>query len=170
MNLKSIPVVLGLGVLGSLFSLSLVPTIEFNIQKNIAQELAVSCPLPPEIAATFLDSKCEEVKLAQPQHFYRYYSSDGNKYGRYLTTDKYKTNVEVIRKLALNQDWGNQATMMLKVTLPAGTMVYQGIVAPQNPAACYPGGGQQTFIKDSRDPNIKWDEKKDMTVETFSCP
>jgi hypothetical protein len=56
------------------------------------------------------------------------------------------------------------------VTLPAGTTVYQGIVAPQNPASCYPGGGQQTFIKDSRDPNIKWSEGESITVEPFSCP
>ncbi|MBD2499773.1 hypothetical protein [Anabaena azotica] len=162
MKFQSVSVTIGLSVL----SLS---TPLFSSPRVLAQEVAASCPLPTEIAITFLDSKCQAVTLEQPQTFYRYYSSSTNKYGRYLTTNQYKTNVEVIRNLALNQSWGNKATTMLKVTLPAGTVVYQGIVAPQNPSQCYPGGGQQTFIQDTRDPNIKWVEGENLIVEDFTC-
>ena len=79
--------------------------------------------------------------------------------------------MEAIRNLALDQKWipPNQATKVVSVTLPAGTTVYQGIVAPQNPADCYPGGGQQTFIKDSRDANIQWGEGRAITVTSLSC-
>jgi hypothetical protein len=168
MKFQSVSISIGLGVIGNLLVAS--PNLIVNSTPAIAEEVATNCTLPTEIAVTFLDSKCEAVTLKQPTTFYRYYSSDSNKYGRYLTTDKYKNNVDVIKNLALNQAWGNQATMRLKVTIPAGTTVYQGIVAPQTPASCYPGGGQQTFIQDSKDPNIKWSEGKKMTVQKFTCP
>jgi hypothetical protein len=168
MKFSSVSVSIGLGVISNLFTVS--PNLIFNSTQAAAQEVTTSCPLPTEIAVTFLESKCEAVTLKQPRTFYRYYSSSDNKYGRYLTTDKYTKNVDVIRNLALNQAWGNKATMRLKVTIPAGTTVYQGIVAPQTPASCYPGGGQQTFIQDSKDPNIKWSEGKNLTVQDFTCP
>jgi hypothetical protein len=170
MKFHSASVSIGLSVVSNLFVVNALSIPLLNSPRVLAQEVAPSCPLAANIAVTFLESKCEAVKLKQPKTFYRYYSSDENKYGRYLTTDKYKTNVEVIRNLALNQAWGNKATIRLKVTLPAGTTVYQGIVAPQTPAQCYPGGGQQTFIEDSKDPNIKWSEGKNITVKEFVCP
>ncbi|WP_066378796.1 MULTISPECIES: hypothetical protein [unclassified Anabaena] len=167
MKLQSVSLSIGVGVLSNLISVT--PGLIFNSPQVVAQEVSSSCPLPAEIAVTFENSKCEAVKLNEPQTFYRYYSSSGNKYGRYLTTNKYEKNTEVIRNLALNQSWGNQATMRLKVTLPAGTTVYKGTVAPQTPALCYPGGGQQTFIESTRDPNIKWSEDGNMAVEDFTC-
>ncbi|MHC5859481.1 hypothetical protein [Nostoc sp.] len=167
MKFKSASVCVGLSLLS--FSVSSLPHF-VNSPRVLAQDVSASCPLEYEVAITFLNSKCQEVKIEQPQTFYRYYSNSGNKYGRYLTADKYKTNVEVIKNLALNQAWGNQATRIETITLPAGTITYQGIVGPQAPAECYPGGGQQTFIKDSKDPNIKWSDGENIVVEKFSCP
>jgi hypothetical protein len=171
MRLKPTSVTVNLGVFINLFLVSSSPSLLLNPPIARAQQATSECPLPNEIAITFLNSKCKEVKLEEPRTVYRYYSSDGNKYGRYLTTKKYKTNIEVIKYLALNQSWQppNQATMIEKVTLPAGTTVYEGIVAPQTPAKCYPGGGQQTFIQDSRDPNIKWSDGENLVVKEFSC-
>lgn len=137
---------------------------------GLAQDSLAACPLPAAVAVTFLDSKCTRVVLSQPQTFYRYFSSDSNRYGRYLTTDRHTVNVEAIQALALHQDWGNRATRQLTVTVPAGTAVFQGIVAPQTPAACYPGGGQQTFIENTRDPQLVWVEGPAMTVKEFTCP
>lgn len=168
MKIKSVAVSLGLGILGSLSPLILSP-IETN-RKTLAQETAPLCPLPRNIALTFLGAKCREVTLQMPQTFFRYYSNDGNKTGRYLTTDQYQTNAETISNLALKQEWGNEAYKMLSTTLPAGTTVYQGIVAPQIPASCYPGRGQQTFIKDSRDPSLPWVEGPTLTKDFTSCP
>jgi hypothetical protein len=139
-------------------------------QQESTTQSSTACPLPANIAVTFLESKCNRVVLTQPTTFWRYFSSDSNRYGRYLTTDRFSVNTDVIRSLALHQDWGNQAIRSLRITLPAGTAVYQGVVAPQTPSACYPGGGQQTFIENSKDPNIIWVEDAPLTVKPFSCP
>lgn len=135
-----------------------------------APAASASCPLPAEIAATFLESKCTRSTLTAPTTFFRYFSSDSNRKGRYLTTDQFRESTEVIRKLALNQAWGNQARRQLSVTVPAGTAIYQGTVAPQAPSACYPGGGQQTFIENSKDPAIVWSDGPELTWQPFSCP
>ncbi|MFM7393791.1 MAG: hypothetical protein ACKO22_05385 [Cyanobium sp.] len=140
------------------------------LAQTTTPQTAPACPLPANVAVTFLESNCSLVVLSQPTTFYRYFSSDSNRYGRYLTTDRFSVNTEVIRGLALNQEWGNQATRSLSVTVPAGTAVYQGVVAPQAPSACYPGGGQQTFIENSKDPQITWVEGPPLTVKPFSCP
>ncbi len=171
MKIKLASVRVNLGVLVNLFLVSSSPYFLSNLPIARAQEATSECSLPTEIAITFLKSKCKEVKLEKPRTFYRYYSDSSNKYGRYLTTNKYKTNVAVIKHLALNQTWQppNQATMIETVTLPAGTTVYEGIVAPQTPAKCYPGGGQQTFIQDSRDPNITWSDGESLVIKEFSC-
>lgn len=134
-----------------------------------AQSLAPNCPLAPEIAATFANATCTKSTLAAPQTFYRYFHSPQNRYGRYLTTDRFSTNVDVIRKLALNQSWGNRAERELSVTLPAGTVVYQGVVGPQTPTSCYPGGAQQTFIENSKDPAIVWTDGPALTLLPFQC-
>ncbi|MEB3361013.1 MAG: hypothetical protein VKI42_02680 [Synechococcaceae cyanobacterium] len=135
----------------------------------LAQQLAPNCPLPLEIAATFANATCTKTTLPAPQTFYRYFHSPQNRYGRYLTTDRFTTNVEVIRKLALNQAWGNRAERELSVTLPAGTVVFQGVVGPQTPVACYPGGAQQTFIENSKDPAIVWTDGPALTLLPFQC-
>ena len=169
MKIQSVLVSLGLGFLGS-FSIGTVSQ-NFPIisARAIAQTVSSSCPLPADIAITFLNSECKEVKLEKAQDFYRYFGNSVSKYGRYLTSDQYTTNSEAIKKLALNQDWGNPASKKVTVTLPAGMTVYQGIAAPQNPATCYPGGGQQIFIKDSRDATIKWSDGEDVTIQSFCC-
>ncbi|MFN9623421.1 MAG: hypothetical protein ACK587_11425 [Cyanobacteriota bacterium] len=139
-------------------------------QQESPTQGTTACPLPANIAVTFLESKCNRVVLTRPTVFYRYFSSDSNRYGRYLTTDRFRVNTDVIRSLALHQDWGNQAIRTLRIILPAGMPVYQGVVAPQNPSACYPGGGQQTFIENSKDPKIIWVEDAPLAVQPFSCP
>ena len=128
-----------------------------------------NCPLPVTIAATFKDSTCTKTTLPAAQTFYRYFHSPQNRYGRYLTTDRFGTNVDAISKLALHQDWGNRAERELSVTLPAGTVVYQGVVGPQTPASCYPGGAQQTFIENSKDPAIVWTDGPALTLLPFQC-
>ena len=134
-----------------------------------AQELAPHCPLPVNIAATFANATCTKTTLPAAQTFYRYFHSPQNRYGRYLTTDRFSTNVDAITKLALHQDWGNRAEQELKVTLPAGTVVYQGVVGPQTPSTCYPGGAQQTFIENSKDPAIVWTDGHVLTLKPFQC-
>jgi len=137
----------------------------------VAQEQPSKCPLDQSTAVTFLHSECKAITLKEPRKFYRYYDSNSKyKEGRYLTTNRYDSSFEVIRKLALNQTWGNDAKFIETVTIPAGTTVYLGIAAPQDPSRCYPGGGHQVFIQDSRDPKIIWSEGKAISqVPPFTC-
>jgi hypothetical protein len=86
----------GLGLLGS-FSIGSVSQ-DFRIIPAIAQSVPSSCPLPADIAITFLNSECKEVKLEKAQDFYRYFGNSVSKYGRYLTSDQYTTNSEAIKK------------------------------------------------------------------------
>lgn len=170
MKVNSVLISLSLGILGSLWAGNLSQNLESNTQSVFAQTVPSSCPLPTDIAVTFLNTECKEVKLEKPQIFYRYFGGKAGQIGRYLTTDLYRTNVDAIQRLALNQDWGNPADTRAKVTLPAGTVVYQGIAAPQAPSTCYPGGGQQTFIKDP--PSLGWEEPQSMfvVVKPLPCP
>lgn len=155
--------------------ISLFATFGFSLtrpqlSKAIAQQKTCTEMIGASDAATFKDSQCKEVKLTQATNFYRYHSDDTNKFGRFMTTNKYSNNVDVIKKLALKQTWGNKATKIITVTLPTGTITYQGIVALQDPATCYPGGGQQTYIVNSKDPNIQWSASQPLTVNSFVCP
>ena len=170
MKIKSIGVSLSLVILVNLLIPILFQASNLNHQSALAKGLIPSCPLDFGTAVTFLENKCEEVELQQPETFFRYYGGDAKQSGRYLTTEQYQTNVEAIRNLALKQEWGNKAEKMGSVTLPAGTIVYQGIAAPQIPASCYPGGGQQTYFEGSRDPNLTWIEEATLSEETFTCP
>ncbi len=152
-------------------SLSL-PIAVPSLSMAVAQQKTCTDMLGATDAATFKDSSCTEVKLTKATTFYRYHDNDGNKYGRFLTTSKYNNNVDTIKNLALNQSWTNpnKANKIITVTIPAGNYVYQGIVAEQPPKTCYPGGGQQTFIKDTRDTKITWSASQDITVKPFTCP
>lgn len=51
--------------------------------------------------------------------------------------------------LALNPDWGNTATKVTEVTVPKGTVIYEGTAGPQvinGGAGMLNGGGNQVFI------------------------
>jgi hypothetical protein len=84
-----------------LFGSSLAVTLPQPFGIVLAQEVTSLCPLPPKIAITFLDSKCKKVRLIMPQTFFRYYSDETNRKGRYLTTEQYQTNVEAIKNGSL---------------------------------------------------------------------
>jgi hypothetical protein len=84
MKIQSVLVSLGLGLLGS-FSIASISQ-NFRIIPAIAQTVSSSCPLPADIAITFLNSECKEVKLENAQDFYRYFGNNVSKYGRYLTS------------------------------------------------------------------------------------
>jgi hypothetical protein len=154
--------------------LALAPLVHGGLAPlPLRAQAEAACPLPPDIAATFLDSKCVKTTLRMPQTFFRYYSDPKYNQGRYLTTDQFELNTTVIRRLALNQIWGNSAKKMLSVTLPAGTVVYQGIAGPQAPVSCYPGGGQQSYLNIDNirsQTSFVWLDGPDLAVNPFVCP
>ena len=58
--------------------------------------------------------------------------------------------------LALNPDWGNSATCVESVTVPQGTVIYEGTVAPQvinGGAGVLLGGANQVYIPNV---DVRW--------------
>ena len=58
---------------------------------------------------------------------------------------------------ALNPAWGNLATDVSTIRVPAGTTIYEGAAAaqPLSGGGSLLGGGSQVFI-----PNVNWDCRK----------
>jgi hypothetical protein len=55
--------------------------------------------------------------------------------------------------LALSPSWGNTATNVTVVTVPKGTVIYEGFAAPQTingGAGFLMGGGNQIYIPEAR--------------------
>jgi len=73
-----------------------------------------------------------------PTIAYRYYGGSVGITGQFLTTDVYSSPEAAIRSLALPP--GNTATLVSRVTIPPGTQIQIGTVAP---AFNQPGGGTQ---------------------------
>lgn len=51
-------------------------------------------------------------------------------------------------ELVLKPEWGNTADKSTKIVVPKGTVVYDGVAAPQlsETGAWLPGGGSQVYI------------------------
>ena len=58
------------------------------------------CEITTRSVTPPLHSTCTKTVLSQPQTFYHHFSNDSNRYGRYLTTDRFSVNTDVIRGLA----------------------------------------------------------------------
>ena len=106
------------------------------------------CPAPSTYVATFQDSRCVAITLQYELKLVRVFSNDASKEGHYLSTTPPLSRSYAIRRLALKREWGNRATKQVEATIPAGTTIYIGIAAPQDPSTLYPGGAQQTVVED----------------------
>ena len=126
----------------------------------------VLCPLTEEISITFLYAECTSKKLETQQKFNRYYSD--SEQGNFVTRDSYNTNKDAISNLALAKRFNNQAYKHTQVSVPKGYTIYEGIVAPQNPENCYPGGGNQIYLFLSD--KLAWMSKQNIQKEDFQCP
>jgi len=114
---------------------------------------------------TFTAAAVSTTVLGQPKTYFRVFSDpvnnvppvvENNYKGAYLSTDNDFDSAVAIRALALDQSWyhPNLATMKVDVTVPAGTTVYtgtvapifQGVYSPEPYATLYPGGANQTVV------------------------
>ena len=130
-----------------LFTIGLFVTVTFGQTSN-SDVPAVQCAAPAKYVDTFQNAKCLVVTLQYDLKLTRVFSSDNAKVGTYFTTTCLLSPRYAIRKLALKQQWGNRATKIVEVTVPAGTTIYIGIAAFQDPEVLYPGGAQQTVVVD----------------------
>jgi hypothetical protein len=136
------------------------------IGRTFPQPSVVPDPLSIGDAATFAGIQYREVVTTAPLVLHRNFSGASNQFGRFLTADTFTSPAQAIRNLALDQSWygTNQASFVEDVTLPAGTIVYIGKVAPiyqgiysrEPRPSLYPGGASQYLITNSRNPAITW--------------
>ncbi|WP_165069617.1 hypothetical protein [Paludisphaera rhizosphaerae] len=137
-----------------------------SIGKRIQQPSVVADPLAISDVATFAHLQYREVVTTSTTVLHRNFTSASDRYGRFMTTDVFKSPAQAIRKLALDQSWygTNQAYFVEDVTLPTGTRVYVGKVAPiyqgifrrEATPSLYPGMAAQYLVANTRAPGIIW--------------
>ncbi len=137
-----------------------------SLGRRIAQPPQVETPLPIEDAATFANLRYTQVVTTSTMVVHRNFSSASNRYGRFMSSDVFRSPAQAVRNLALDQSWygTNQAWYVEDVTLPAGTLVYVGRVAPiyqgifrrEATPSLYPGMAVQYLVANTRAPGITW--------------
>ncbi len=96
-----------------------------------------------DVALTFRSATYMERTLKKATTLYRVIGKDDNPAGSFWTTTKPTGSVQSMLDSAILPEWGNPATNVVKITVPAGTRIYQGIAAPQGGLL---GGGIQVYI------------------------
>ncbi|WP_157692391.1 hypothetical protein [Granulibacter bethesdensis] len=100
-------------------------------------------PLPDEIAATFRSGTYREVVNNKPITLYRIIGDNGNPAGPYWTKVEPKGPLQSVIDSALDQNWGNTATKVVEMQVPAGTHFFEGVAAHQRGLV---GGGNQIYF------------------------
>jgi uncharacterized Zn-binding protein involved in type VI secretion len=101
-------------------------------------------PLGPKVAGTFRSGTYTEIVTKEPTTLYRVWGGKSGEIGPYWTKTAPSGPVQSIVDSALNPAWGNTATNVTKIQVPAGTTIFEGIAAPQGGLV---GGGNQIFIQ-----------------------
>jgi len=110
-------------------------------------------PLENKIASTFRGSTYTKKVLTEDTVFYRVYGGNAEIVGNYMSRTPQMGGLQSQFDLALVPEWGNTATYVTKVTVPKGTVIYEGFAAPQTingGAGMLMGGGSQIFIPEAR--------------------
>jgi hypothetical protein len=100
-------------------------------------------PLADDVAKTFRGATYTQRSLVKNTTLYRTISNNGNPAGSFWTSKKPHGPLQSVVDSALDQNWGNTATRVVKATFPAGTKVYEGVAAAQRGLV---GGGNQIYI------------------------
>ena len=112
--------------------------------------------LDESIANTFRSGTYTKKVLTEDTTFYRVYGGGAGEVGLYMSRTPQFGGMQSQLDLALNPKWGNAATHVTKVTVPKGTVIYEGFAAPQTingGAGFLMGGGNQIYIPEV---NASW--------------
>jgi hypothetical protein len=101
-------------------------------------------PLPDAVANTFRGGAYTQTTLSESTTLYRVSGGTAGEMGQYWTTIKPSGPFQAQIDLALKPEWGNTATQITTIKVPAGQTIYQGAAASQGGAQI--GGGSQVFI------------------------
>jgi RHS repeat-associated protein len=117
-----------------------------------------SGPLPPDLVETFRGGSYTEKVTTQPMTLYSAYTEGAFPLGNFWSRDVPMGPMQTIMDSALNPAWGNQATAISKIEVPAGTRFFEGFVGPQpiaNGGILLGGGNQIVFDPGFRVP-MEW--------------
>ena len=101
-------------------------------------------PLPNDIANTFRSGTYNNVVTTEPTTtLYRVIGDNGRPDGGYWTRTRPEGPLQSVIDSALDQNWGNTATRVVEMEVPAGTRLFEGVAAPQRGLV---GGGNQIYF------------------------
>ncbi len=103
-----------------------------------------SGPLRDQVAKTFRSSSYTERVISEPVVLYRAYGGKAGKFGPYWTAKPPSGPVQSTLDSALAPSWGNDASKVVKIRIPAGTTLFEGVAAQQGGLV---GGGHQVFLE-----------------------
>jgi len=89
-------------------------------------------PLPAGIVNTFKNGEYRTVVTTEPVTLYRVYGGAASAEGSFCTTEPCVNKAKTQDALALKNEWGNTISKEAQITVPAGTKLNIGRVAPQN--------------------------------------
>lgn len=114
-------------------------------------------PLPLQAAETFRSASYHRVEASEPVDLYRAFGGDAGPLSPFWRRDVPAGPLQAQLDSALNPAWGNTATEVSHIRVPAGTRFYEGFAAPhplggesENPwdeaYGSLLGGGNQVYI------------------------
>lgn len=111
------------------------------------------------IADTFRSSSYFEIISDSPITLYRTYESDLSEMGRFWSRTAPTGPLQTTIDLAIDPNWGSNASKWIQIEIPAGTKVYEGIAAEMPllrgkekvQTGQLLGGGQQVYIRGKLD-------------------
>lgn len=102
-------------------------------------------PLPENLANTFRSGTYSEVVLESDTTLYRVYGGSAGKLGTFWSRTAPSGPLQAQIDLALKPEWGNTAENVVKINVPAGTKIFEGIAASQGNGLL--GGGNQVILQ-----------------------
>lgn len=100
-------------------------------------------PLPESVANTFRGGSYAQKTLECEQTLWRVHGGKAGELGSYWSRTPPQGPLQVRMDLALKPEWGNTATSVSRITVPKGTVIFEGAAAPQGNLL---GGGSQVYI------------------------
>lgn len=85
--------------------------------------------LSQDVVETFTGGSYTKTILTEDTTFYRVYGGDAGKVGRYMSRTPQNGGIQSQMDLALNPKWGNTTEFVTTVTVPKGTVIYEGTAA-----------------------------------------
>ncbi|MDO5539029.1 MAG: hypothetical protein Q4F83_02990 [Eubacteriales bacterium] len=126
---------------------------EAGIAKDIKYSPVNPGPLKESVANSFNGATYTQKVLTEDTVMYRVHGGQAGEVGSYLSRTPQGGGLQSQLDLALNPSWGNTTENVSKVIVPKGTVIYEGIAAPQNifdsmgnVIGTLPGGGNQIYI------------------------